>query len=163
MNREFLDYVAEGRELLSTRNSNSWLLGDLLVEAVRDLDIKPGRPTDPDATTLGDLAAAWDVETPRASEWLSVASFYPDNIRTNELSWSHHNAARRASNGKQDNALELLAMAQDLHLGIAAFRRYLKGEYFEGYVERHELPARLQAVLPGSAPGAWLVMKRAEE
>jgi hypothetical protein len=161
--RDFGDYVTEGRELLASRNTNSWQLGDLLVDAVRDLEIKPGRPTDENAITLSDLAREMDVETPRASEWLSVAQFYPANVRTAECSWSHYNMARRASNGSAANALELLATAQALHLGIAAFRRYIKGEYFEGYVERHELPPRLQAILPSAAPGVWVVMKRAQE
>jgi hypothetical protein len=166
--KEFIDYVSEGRELLQSRNDNSWALGDLLVSAVVDLSIKPGRPTDPEATTLGDLAREMDVETPRASEWLSVAAFYPSNVRTISVSWAHYNAARRASRGdtdeqKRDNALELLETGAALAMGITKFRSWLKGEWYHGYIERAHLPPHLQAVIPNDAKGAAITLKRADD
>jgi len=163
MSKDFTDYVAIGRELVQARDTNSWALGDLLVDATRELDIKPGRPTDPDALTLGDMAREWDVETARASAWLSNAEFYPANVRTFPLSWSHYDLARRHADGKLDNALELLDRAAAQAFGIRDFRRYVKGEYFEGPVSKEELPARLRALIPASVGSVWIVIRQDKE
>jgi len=161
--REFVDFVAAGCQLVARRDNNAWELGDLCVDAVRELGIKPGRPTDPDAVTLSSLAAAWDVGTPRVSEWHAVADFYVSNVRTYEgLTWTHYNMARRASGGSLENAQELLSDAVNKHLGVNAFRRYLRGEYFEGEVAYRELPPRLQALVPDKTLQVWVVIREIE-
>lgn len=152
---DFEDFVAAGVELIQARDTNAYALGDLCVE----FEVKVGRPNDPDAPTLSDLAHAWDVDTPRVSEWRNVARFYPPNVRTRELSWTHYNMARRASNGSLDNALELLDTADRLHMGVRAFRRYLDGTYYEGEIAHGELPARLQAIVPAGVK-LWVVLRR---
>lgn len=156
---DFIDYVDQGRALLDTRNANSWALGDLAV----DFEVKVGRPSDEDAPTLADLASAWDVETPRVSEWRSVAAFFPGNLRMNELSWSHHNLARRASGGDLEEALELLSVAQAQHMGVAAFRRYCAGLYFEGPVAVEDLPRALRLLVPDGDGEVWLTFGRMKD
>lgn len=153
---DFIDYVALGRALMQARNTNSWALGDLAV----DFEIKVGRPSDEDAPTLSDLASAWDVETPRVSEWRSVAAFFPGNLRMNELSWSHHNLARRASGGDLEQALELLRIAAVMNMGVSAFRRYCAGMYFEGPVAVDALPIELQMLVPDGESLVWLTFGR---
>ena len=153
---EFADFVAAGVELMTTRNANSWALGDLAV----DFEVKVGRPSDPAAPTLSDLAAAWDVETPRVSEWRSVAAFFPGNLRMNELSWSHHNLARRASRGDLEQALTLLDIARVQHMGVAAFRRFCAGLYFEGTIPVADLPDPLQGLVPDGERLVWLTFGR---
>lgn len=150
---EFAEYVAAGVDLMTTRNANSWALGDLAA----DFEVKIGRPSDPDAPTLSDLAAGWDVEVQRVSEWRLVSAFYPVNLRMNgDLSWSHHNLARRASGGDLEQALELLSIARAQHMGVAAFRRFCAGVYFEGPVSVDDLPVPLQGFVPTGADKVWL-------
>jgi len=157
---EFSDYVEQGHALMDTRNANSWALGDLAL----DFEVKIGRPADPDAPTLSDLAAAWDVETQRVSEWRLVSAFYPVNLRMNgDLSWSHHNLARRASGGDLEEALELLRIAAVMHLGVAAFRRYCAGLYFEGPVEVDALPIELQMLVPDGAAQVWVTFGKMKD
>lgn len=157
---EFGEFVTAGVALMADRDRNSWALGDL----ARQFEIKLGRPDDPAAPTLSDLAAAWNVSTQRVSEWRHVAAFYPDPVRSSvDCPWEMWNMARRASQGSLSNALELLATARSLHLTVASFRRYLKGWYFEGRVETHDLPPYLQTLLPGGTRAVWVVMKRYEE
>ena len=155
---EFIDYVARGIALKKHRDTNSWDFGDLLVEAVGEAVIQVGRPTDPEQPTLAALAREWDVRPQRASEWYLTAKCFPLNIRKPDISWSHHDAARRASEDSTSNALELLDVVERLKLGIEDFTLYLKGDYFHGYIERYELPQRLQSMLPNSARGAWITM-----
>jgi hypothetical protein len=157
--QEFDDFVSAGLKLVKQRDKQAWQLGDLACE----FEVKVGRPSDPDAPTLGDLAHAWDVDTPRVSEWRSVAAFYPANVRTVELSWSHYNMARRRSDGSLENALELLDSAERLHLGIRPFKRFLNGEYFEGKVKRSDLAPHLQAMLPERIYEVWMTLKRITE
>lgn len=159
---DFADIVAAGRSLVKSQDDTKWKLGDLVVVAFAGNIIAPGRPTaDSDEPTLSDLAREWDTELPRVSEWHSVAAFYPSPVRTfNTLTWSHYNAARRAADGELDNALELLEDAVRLHLGINAFKRWLAGEIFEGYVPRAELSPRLQGMLGRGDQGAWMILKR---
>lgn len=169
--REFIDIVADGLTLVKQRDDNAWSLGDLVVEAVEDLGmtLKPGNKVADDTTpTLSDLASAWDTEAPRMSEWYHVAVFYPSDKRTIDLSWSHYNRARTAVKNRPedqqlDDALELLETAVHLKLSVTAFKRYVNGEYFEGYVERHELSPRLQGMIPASTLGVWMTMKRMQE
>lgn len=152
--KEFSDFVDAGRQLIQKRDNNAWELGDLAV----DFEVTVGRPTDPGAPTLSDLAREWDVDTPRVSEWRNVAKFYPANVRTFEdLSWGHYNQARRASDGDLENALELLADAQRIHLGIRAFHRYVSGMYYEGEWNG-PLPEWLQALVPHGAK-LWVTVK----
>jgi len=159
MKKDFSDFVTEGRDLMQARDKNSWRLGDLACE----FEITVGRPTEPDAPTLGDLAHEWDASTQRVSEWRNTADFYPTDARTFDLTWTHYNQARRAADGDLDNALELLDMAVGLHMGTRAFERYIKGIYFEGAVKIGELAAGLQAMIPGGVKEVWLVVKRNEE
>jgi hypothetical protein len=124
--------------------------------------VKPGRPIDPEQPTLSDLAAGWDVDKPRVSEWHAVAAFYEPNVRTIELSWAHYNAARRAADGSIDNAVELLLHAQSQAMGINAFKRWLNGEFYSGPVEFERLPPELQAIVPRGRK-LWIVIKEYEE
>jgi len=157
---EFPDFVAAGLPLIKARDTNSWALGDLLVQAVQTLDIQPGRPRDPDALTLGDLASAWDVDTRRVSEWLAVARFYPLNLRTfGDCRWRHYNLARRAADGDLETACDYLQKAVELHFGVRAFERWLNGVYWEGPVARHELPDKIQLALPGEAD-VWVTVRK---
>jgi hypothetical protein len=154
--RDFTDFVAEGRDLMQARDRNSWGLGDLACE----FEVTIGRPGDPDAPTLGDLAHEWDASTQRVSEWRNTAGFYPTGARTFDLTWTHYNQARRAADGELDNALELLEMAVKLHMGTRAFERYIKGIYFEGPVKIGELAVGIRAMLPGDIKEVWLVVKK---
>ena len=157
---EFADFVAAGVMLMQTRERNTWQLGDLAV----DFEVKVGRPTDPDAPTLGDLAAAWNVEVQRVSEWRLVSAFYPANLRLNgDLTWSHHNMARRASRGDLEQALELLRIAAVMNMGVAAFRRYCAGLYFEGPVEVDALPIELQMLVPDGAAQVWVTFGKMKD
>jgi len=158
MDKDFSDFVDEGRELMQARDRNSWLLGDLACE----FEIEIGRPSDADAPTLGDLAREWDASTQRVSEWRNCSAFYPTDARRFDLTWTHYNRARRAADGEIDNALELLEMAVRLHMGTRAFERYIKGIYFEGPVKIGELAVGLQAMIPGGVKDVWLVVKRNE-
>lgn len=161
--REFGDFVTAGLALVKSRDTNAWALGDIAVDFVDAFPVHPGRPVDPDQPTLSDLAAGWDVVTPRVSEWHSVAAFYAPNVRTFEdLSWAHYNAARRASGNDIENALELLADAQSKAMGINAFKRYLAGEFFEGEVAYDRLPPEIQAVVPRGKK-LWVVITEKHE
>jgi len=158
MDKDFSDFVSEGRGLMQARDRNSWGLGDLACE----FEVTVGRPGDPDALTLSDLAGEWDASTQRVSEWRNCSAFYPTDARTFDLTWTHYNQARRAAGGELDNALELLEMAVKLHMGTRAFERYIKGIYFEGPVKIGELAVGLQAMIPGGVKEVWLVVKRTE-
>lgn len=160
MGKDFGDFVDEGRELMQARDTNAWALGDLACE----FEITVGRPKDgdKDVPTLSDLAREWDASTQRVSEWRNVASFYPTHVRTFDLTWSHYNQARRASDGDLNNALELLDMAVRLKMHVREFERYIKGIYFEGLVKVDQLAAGLRAMLPDSAREVWVTIKRNE-
>lgn len=156
--KEFSDFVAAGRELIQKRDDNAWELGDLAVE----FEVTVGRPSDPDAPKLGDLAHAWNVDTPRVSEWRNVARFYPENVRTFEdLSWGHYNTARRASDNSLKKALELLGEARRQSLGIRAFQRFINGTYYEGEW-KGPLPEWLQGLVPRGMR-LWVTVKRMTE
>jgi hypothetical protein len=152
---EFSDFVAAGLPLIKARDSHSWALGDLAV----DFDIKLGRPDDPDAPTLGDLAREWNVSSQRVSEWRNVSAFYPTDARTFDTTWEIYNMARRASNNSLDNALELLDKAVSQAMTVASFRRYLKGIYFEGPIPTDQLPLRLHGLVPSGVTEVWAVFK----
>lgn len=154
---EYIDYVDRGVELLQKRDVNAWELGDLVV----DFEVTVGRPVDPEAPTLADLAISWDVSSQRMSEWRNTSKFFPTDVRTFGLTWSHYNMARRASGGELDNALELLDAAKRLHLGVRAFERYIKGIYYEG-AWQGELPEWLQGLIPHGV-NPWVTFKKAEE
>jgi hypothetical protein len=159
--RDFTDFVSEGRTLMQARDKNSWGLGQLAW----DFEITVGHPSDPDAPTLGDLAREWDASTQRVSEWRNCYGFYVKegtDARKFDLSWSHYNQARRASEGDLDNALELLDMAVRLHMGTRAFERYIKGIYFEGAVPVGVLDVGLLAMIPSGVKEVWLVVRRNE-
>lgn len=156
--KEFGDFVTEGRELLKSRDTNAWELGDLACE----FEITVGRPSDVDAPTLGDLAHEWDASTQRVSEWRNTSAFFTTDARTFDLTWSHYNLARRASGGELDNAIELLDMAVRLHMGVRAFERYIKGIYYEGMIAIDQLAVGLRAMLPDSAQEVWITIKRSE-
>jgi len=158
MDKDFTDFVAEGRGLMQARDRNSWGLGDLACE----FEVTVGRPTDPDAPTLGDLAHEWDASTQRVSEWRNCSSFFPTDARRFDLTWTHYNRARRAAEGDIDNALELLEMAVRLHMDTRAFERYIKGIYFEGPILAGTLPSEIAAVIPKSAGAVWVIVKRNE-
>lgn len=154
--KEFSDFVEQGVELLKERDTQAWQLGDLVV----DFEVCVGRPTDPDAPTLGDLANAWDVATPRMSEWRNTSKCYPSDVRTFNLSWSHYNMARKAADGDMETALDFLCVAERLHLGVRAFKRHLDGIYFEGVWEG-ELPKWLQGIVPSNIE-LWVIFKKAD-
>lgn len=156
--REFSDFVEAGLPLLKERDHHAWELGDLAAEFV----VKLGRPSDPDAPTLGDLASAWDVALSTVSEWRRVAIFYPENVRTYELSWSHHKLARSASEGELGIALAYLAHAKAQYMGIAAFRRYLEGVLWEGELYQAEVPERLRGLIPHDVQ-LWVTVRRYED
>lgn len=156
--QDFEDFVDAGLVLVHKRDDNAWALGDLAVAFVDAFPVHPGRPVDPEQPTLSDLAAGWDVEKPRVSEWHSVAAFFAPNVRRTNISWTHHNMARRASAGDINNAIELLDAVERLHLTVAAFRRYLGGIYYEGAVDYNRLPEELQAVVPAGKK-LWIVIK----
>jgi hypothetical protein len=160
--RDFEDYVALGVKLVENRNSNAWQLGDLAVDFMKNFAVKPGRPADPNIPTLSDLAGAWDVEIQRVSEWRSVSAFYNPNLRMNEVSWSHHNMARRASEDVEE-ALELLEMAVNLHFSVAEFRRYLNGTLYEGDLWVEQLPEHLRMYAPEGTQKVWIVLKKYHE
>lgn len=159
--QDFEDFVDAGLALVQKRDGNAWALGDLAVGFMQAFPVIPGRPVDPEQPTLSDLAAAWDVQMPRVSEWHAVAAFFSPNVRTFELSWAHYNAARRAAGGDIKEGKRLLQEALDKKLGINAFKRFIKGEYYEGQVAWVELPPRLQAMVPAGTP-VWVVMKKYE-
>lgn len=153
---EFSDFVTAGLELVKGRDKNAWALGDLCV----DFEVKIGRHSAPDTPKLADLAHAWDVDAPRVSEWRNVALFFPPNVRTYEdLSWSHYNMARRVSDGDLENAIELLDKADQLRMGVRAFRRYLDGIYFEGDIPLSELPVGIRVMVPSTIPRVWVIVK----
>ena len=156
--KEFGDFVEEGLELVKGRDKNAWALGDL----AEDFEVTMGRHNNPDTPKLADLANAWDVDTPRVSEWRNVAKFYPPKVRTYELSWSHYNLARRASDNDLENAIELLDHALMGAMGVRAFRRYLDGIYYEGSVKVTDLPTGLQVMVPSNVKMVWLTIKKAE-
>ncbi len=145
--QEFSDFIIAGLPLVQARDENAWALGDiarLFVERVVH-----GRPPDEDETpTLSDLAREWDVHKQKVSYWRANAAFFPENVRQSDVSFAHHDLARRHSDASLDNALELLAVARDLHYGIAAFRRWLAGEYFAGPVDTATLPGLVRACIP---------------
>lgn len=157
---EFIDYAAAGRVLLDQRDRDTWALGDLAT----DFEIKLGRPDDPDAPTLGDLAKAWNASRQRVSEWRSVSAFYPTDDRTfTDLSWEQYNMARRAANGSLDNALELLDHASRQHMTVQDFRRFLKGIIWEGELSLHDFPLRIQGLLPAFLKRFRVTVTRASE
>jgi len=150
---ELIDYVAKAQPLLKQRDCNAWDLGDIIVDAVKELEIeiRPGRRRSDDETlTLGDFAGALNQATPRVSEWLKQSGFYPvevrpHNVRTYEdLTWGHYNLARRKSGGELPNAIELLETAANLHLGYNAFKRWLNGEIWEGWLDFDRLPNEIK-------------------
>jgi hypothetical protein len=158
--REFGDFVAEGRILVEQNEANQWALGDLACA----FEISVGRPSkdDEDTPTLGDLANGWGLATSTVSEYRTLAAFYPKNLRLYELSWSHYKLARKASNGDVEEALALLEEAERQAFTIAAFRRFLEGIYYEGELYQEEVPDRLRAFVPGQAR-LWVTVKRREE
>lgn len=159
MEKDFTDFIAEGVVLMEKRDRNSWELGDLACE----FEITVGRPSESDAPTLSDLANGWNASTQRVSEWRNCSSFYPTHVRTfHTLTWSHYNKARRASNNCLDNALELMEHAASQAMGTRAFERYLKGIYFEGFVQAGTLPEAIKYVLPRGAAQVWVTVKREE-
>jgi hypothetical protein len=164
---EFSDFVAAGLPLIQQRNESAWELGDLIVQAVKVCHI--GRPpTDGEEyPTLSDLAHEWDERVQKLSYWRINADFYPPNIRQPELSFAHHDLARRHSGGDPDialdNALELLDKARSYHMGIAAFRRHVDGVYFEGPMPVVKMPIELHDLVPSGVTEVWAVFKRRDE
>jgi hypothetical protein len=168
---ELIDYVVRAQPLLRERDCNAWNLGDIIVEAVNELEIeiKPGRKKAGDDTlTLGDLAGALNQATPRVSEWFKNSLFFPSevrphNVRTYEdLTWGHFNLARRKSGGELTNAIELLETAVTLHLGYNAFKRWLNGEIWEGYLDFDAIPVEIK---PFASPDrqVWATFKYPQE
>lgn len=163
---EFGDFVSAGIELLAESDNHRWQLGDLAAL----FEITVGRPDDPDAPTLRDLAEAWDCDVPRVSEWRSCAKAFPESVRTllPPLSWSHYNAVRshlRAGDYDPDTferAMELLNVAVNEHMGIRAFRAFLKGALYEGEVATRLLPAFIQERAVGEET-VWVTVKRVRE
>jgi len=155
---EYIDFVDRGCELLQRRDADAWQLGDLVI----DFEITVGRPKDgEDAPTLSDLANSWDVSKSRMSEWRNTSKFYPTNVRTFSVSWSHYNLARRSADGELDNALELLSNAEKLHMGIREFQRYLKGIFYEGEWQGNgtDIPGWLRIFVPRDAK-LWITVQR---
>ena len=164
--KEFSDFVDAGVALLAESDNHRWQLGDLAAE----FEVTVGRPDDPDAPTLRDLAEAWDCDVPRVSEWRSCARAFPESVRTllPLLSWSHYNAVRshlRLVDYNADSferAMELLNVAVTGHMGIRAFRAFLKGALFEGEVATRLLPAFIQERAVGEDT-VWVTVKRVME
>jgi hypothetical protein len=159
----FDDLVTRGIQARQDGDGAKWAQGDLAVEfcAKFEIDPKPGRPAvGKEGYTLAYYAEQIDEQYKRISEFRLCSAFYPPNIRRfgDYATWGHHNRARRASDGKLDNALEALDTAAALHLGADQFRQYLAGEYFAGMVEFAELPARLQLIVPPGKP-VWVTVK----
>jgi len=153
---EFADYVARGRELRQSRDSDTWELGDLAA----DFEVKLGRPDNPDGFTLAMLANEWGVSRQRASEWRNVSAFYSTDVRTFPVSWEVYNIARRHSQNDLENALELLETAVTLHYTSARdFERFVRGILHEGVFHKNELPPRLHGILPDGK--LWVTIKRA--
>lgn len=160
--REFIDYVAAGVVLMERRDKDTWALGDLAA----DFAITLGRPDDPDAPTLGDLASGWNVSTQRVSEWRSVSAFYPTDDRTFSLPWEMYNQARRACKDTPDpldNACEMLDFAETRRMTVKDFRRYLTGVRWEGPLHKGVLPKFLQILLPDFESQFWVTIKRYKE
>jgi hypothetical protein len=134
--KEFADFVEAGRPLAQARDNAAWPMGELVADFCTkfNIDVKAGKPTHPDEPKLADLADAWDIELARLSEWRKCWVFYAPhfNFRSDEnkpFTWTHYNAARRFSDGKLDNALELLDAAERQHMSANEFRRYLKDRF----------------------------------
>jgi hypothetical protein len=152
--REFADFVAAGLELVAGRDRDTWALGDLATA----FDVRLGRPDDPEAPPLRNLARGWNVSPQRVSEWRNVAAFYPTAVRTFPVPWEMYNAARRAAEHRLDNALELLATAEEMHMGVTDFRRYLTGVLYEGPLQG-PVPDWLRPFIPRGLRRLWLVVK----
>lgn len=151
--RSYDYYVSEGNRVREMRDRTNWALGDLAVAFCADFDISPGRPPADDSTpTLAALAREWELRPPQVSEFHSVADFYPLEARQDDLSWSHHNMARRNSGDSLDNALELLDKARTNYMSAEDFRRWLKGDYAVVVVERGNWLDILRATWSASVP-----------
>ena len=162
--KEFSDFVDAGVALLAESDNHRWQLGDLAAE----FEVTVGRPDDPDAPTLKDLADAWNVDTPRVSEWRNCSRFYPPEGRGLSLTWSHYNMVRGYFKGRDydptqyEQAMEILTLAVDQAFGIRALRQYLNGTLFEGKVLVRELPERVRLFCAGSDE-VWITVKRVVE
>lgn len=87
----------------------------------------PGRPPETyDGPTLGWLAEQWGESVQRLSYLHTNGIFYPLPHRQLDLSLTFYDVARRASNGKLDNALELLEHARTMYMTVTAFRDYCR-------------------------------------
>jgi hypothetical protein len=156
---EFPDFVIAGVEILEAHDRDFWTLGELASE----FEIKLGRPDDPTAPTLADLSKEWDTSTSNVSRWRNNHNFYPDNLRTFAVSYSHYDLARRAHPKDMEEALELLSIAQSQALGIRAFKRYIKGIYIETLIKVTELPKRLQGLVPTGVSEVWVRVEKPKE
>lgn len=161
---EYIDTVEKGRAILSGHDKDFWKLGALAANA----EITVGRPKEgEDKPTLGDLANAWNVSKQSISAWRSTYIFYPTSARTFDediISWEHYNQARCAADGDLENALELLCHAERLHLGSRAFKRFLKGIYYEGEWQGNgtDIPGWLRLYVPRDVK-LWITVQRMKE
>jgi hypothetical protein len=171
-NVELMDYVAEALPLLRDRDKNAWELGDIVAEAVDKcgIEIKPGRKKlSEDTVTLGDFASMLNTNTPRVSEWLKCSALFPlasrpYNLQTHEdLTWGHYNLARRKAGGDLESAMDLLDYAVALHLGYNAFKRWLNGEIWEGYLDADELPQKVRPFATKPERQVWATFKYGDE
>lgn len=161
---DMADIVMAGNVFKAERNANSWNWGDLICVAFSEQVIKAGRPlADSDEPTLSALADAWDEPLPKLSALHLTADFYKPNVRMSELSWSHHDLARRHSDGQVDNALELLGTALGAHFSVKTFRMYLSGDYFEGPIDSKDLPEWMWSIIPRNQKHVWIKVKRFQE
>ncbi len=172
INTELMDYVALAMPLLKQRDENAWELGDIICEAVDTLGItvKVGRKkAGDDEMTMGDLASALNQPPPRVSEWHKNAVFFPDQHRPHnsrafeDLSWAMFNLARRKSGDNLDTALVLLAHAVRLHMGYNAFKRFLNGEIWEGFLDYDQLPSQVQPYATKPDIQVWGVFKYVDD
>jgi hypothetical protein len=168
---ELIDFVERAAPLLRARDNNAWELGDLVVEAVAALgiEIKSGRKKpDDDTLTLGEFASQLNQATPRVSEWRKCSALFPPEVRPGkvrafeQLTWGHYNLARRKANNELEPAMDFLQCAVDLHLGYNAFKRWLNGEIWEGFIPFERLP---ENVRPFAEPAGiyWATFKALAE
>lgn len=164
MSIEWADYIQRGRKWRKANDDANWGLGDDVVQMTIDLkfDPKPGRPAaNSNVRTLSDYAAEVDISARRVSECFANSKFYGE-LRQPDMTFAHHDLARRNANGDIEEALTLLETARKLKLHYRAFVRHIKGILYEGTIEADKLPADLRSFI-GDRRRVWISIEEEDD